>query len=58
MFHPYPCPHTFSTSESSLHSLKLKKNFFTVLYYCIVTIVTTLLHPAEFGKVVYVVWND
>ena len=22
MFHPYPCPHTFSTSESSLHSLK------------------------------------
>ena len=27
MFHSYPCPHTFFTSQSSLHSLKLRKKF-------------------------------
>ena len=31
MFHPYPCPHTFFTSRSSLLSSKFKKKFFTVL---------------------------
>ena len=27
----YPCPHTFFTSQSSLHFLKFKKKHFTVL---------------------------
>ena len=32
MFHPYPCPHTFFTSESSLHFLKSFKKFLMCLF--------------------------
>ena len=32
MFHPYPCPHTFFTSQSSLHSLKFLKIFYCAFW--------------------------
>ena len=34
IFHPYPCPHTFFTSESSQHFLKLKKILCLFVYFC------------------------
>ena len=35
MFHPYPCPHTFFTSQSSLHTLKFFLKIFTVNILCV-----------------------
>ena len=49
----YPCPHTFFTSQSSLHSLKFKKIFLLLYIYIYIYIYIYVITPSRGMLLVY-----